>query len=273
MDEEYGEKMKQKQTQNSGSYRVNSILRSIKVLERIVSSEETITFAEIARDSGIPKTTLFRILSTLGREKWIEKRGQGYMPGYRLIQLGMRALSKIELRDVAAPFLRDLSMQTEETAHLVTLFGRYCLITEVCDGPKHIKIACRPGTMTELYCSAPGKVFLAFTIGADNLRAFYRDVSLKKRTGKTITSIGALAEEVTRVAEQGYAVDDTEYYEDVRCIAAPVRDAMGRTIAAVGITAPVLSLKKDSVKPTAAEVMKTGDLISRALGGRAGPDA
>ena len=77
------------------SYSINSLLRSIKVLEQVVDSRDKVSFAEIARKHKIPKTTLFRILRTLNTQQWIAKKGEGYAPGYRLLQIGFRALSRM----------------------------------------------------------------------------------------------------------------------------------------------------------------------------------
>lgn len=246
-------------------YRIPSLLRGMKVVEYIINQEQDATFAEISEKFSIPKTTLFRILSTLIEKNWIEKHGDTYRSGYRLLQLGMRALSKMELRQVAIPYLHLLGQQTGETAHLGILSEKRCLIIAVCDGPRHIKISSRPGTLTALHCSAPGKVLLSFCIG-DNLEAFLNGEHLEKRTPNTITDIQALKQESQTIVRQGYAVDNREYYQDVRCVAAPIKNADGSVIAAIGITAPAVNLPQEMTAETAMKVIEVANMISRDLG-------
>jgi DNA-binding IclR family transcriptional regulator len=244
---------------------IASVIRTIRVVQFIGDSDKPVTFSELYDNLRIPKTTLFRILSSLQQERWIEKRGIAYTIGHGIIQLGMRALSKLELRRTAIPWVDKLSQLTGETAHLVVLSGRRGLIIEVCDGPKHIKISSRPGTFTSLHASAAGKVLLAFAVEED-LEDFFRGQSLEKRTKNTITDLEELEAEIQKVLRSGYAVDEMEYHDNVRCLAAPVNNAFGKTVAAVGITAPTLSLKKQQVESVARVVVEIADAISRNLG-------
>lgn len=254
----------------SSDYTIPALQRGIRVIEAAVSEEKGLSAAEFEALLDIPKTTLFRILRTLEKAGWLEKRGERYSAGFRIIQAGMLALSKIELRKRALPYLDRLSRETGETSHLGLLSGKRVLIAEVCDGPRHIKIASRPGSLTLPHCSSVGKVMLAYTHEGE-LEDFFEGLPLEKRTENTITELSRLKEELKTVRERGYALDNAEYYPDVRCLAAPVRDAFGKVIAAVGVTATTMSFKKSMIGAVAARVMGIADEISRNLG--AGPGA
>ena len=238
----------------------------MRVINFIVDSEKSVTFNELLEELRIPQTTLFRVLSSLQKARWIEKKGTTYDVGPGILQLGMRALSKLELRKIAIPWVDKLSRLTGETAHLVVLSGKGCLVIEVCDGPKHVKISSRPGTfISSIHCSAAGKVLLAFAVDED-LRDFFSNSSLEKRTKNSITDISELEKEIRKVIRTGYAVDNMEYFDDVRCLAAPIRDAYGKTIAAIGITATTTSFKRSMVGEVAGKVMEIASSISRELG-------
>jgi len=202
----------------------------------------------------------------LEHEGVIEKEGDKYKIGFRVIKLGMAALSKMELRNLVIPFLYDLSIKLGETSHLTVLSDKKSLILEVCDSPYPVKISSRPGTSVSLHCSATGKIFLSFIIGSENIDDYFQGTKLEKRTENTITTISGLKKELETIHDQGYALDDEEFYENVRCLAAPVTDAFGKTIAAIGITATTIRFKQDMVQSTSKEVIRVAAGISKKLG-------
>jgi len=247
------------------NYTVPSLKNSFTILEILANNNELI-LQEISRKTSIPKTTVFRILYTLEQEGVIEKQGDKYKIGFRVIKLGMAALSKMELRNVAIPFLYELSIQLGETSHLAVLSDRKSLIIEVCDSPHPVKISSRPGTAVSLHCSATGKVLLAFAIGAGNIEEYLKHTKFEKRTDNTIISLGELKKEIQKIVGQGYAVDNEEYYENVRCLAAPVRNAFGKTVAAIGITATTYRFKPEMIQSFSTEVIRVATEISKKLG-------
>ena len=247
-------------------YTIPSLQRGIRIVEAILGEESGLSALELEEQLGIPKTTIFRILHTLQNESWLEKHGERYLAGHRFIQTGLQALSGMELRRVSIPFLDKLSKETGETTHLGIWAGKQVMVAEVCDGPKHIRIACRAGTLTPAHCSSLGKVLLAGMVGSENLKAFFMGETLEKRTPNTITDLDELAAELVKVVAQGYAVDDREYYEDVRCLASPVHNAFGSVIAALGITATTLTFKESMIPNIAAKVTEIAKEVSQALG-------
>ena len=247
-------------------YTITSLQRGIRIVEAILRTENGASALELEEEFGIPKTTIFRILHTLQKENWLEKQGERYLAGHRLIQNGLQSLSGMELRRIAVPYLDQLSRETEETAHIGIWAGKQVMLVEVCDGPKHIRISSRAGSLTSAHCSSLGKVLLANVVGAESLREFYQGEALEKRTANTITDLGLLAEELEKIKSRGYAVDNGEYHADVRCVAAPVRNAFGSTVAALGITATTLTLKESMIPDVAEKVMKIAKEVSQALG-------
>ena len=250
------------------NYSIPSLRRGIRIIEAIVGRQHGMTSLELEEELKIPKTTIYRILQTLHNAQWLVKEGEHYIAGHRLIQSGLQALSGMELRQIAVPFLDRLSRETEETAHLGIWAGKQVMVAEVCDGPKHIRIASRAGTVTACHCSSLGKVLLANVIGSERLREFYKGETLIRRTPNTITDLDRLAEELDRIVAQGYSVDEEEYHEGVRCVAAPIKNAFGNIVAAVGITATTLTLSSEMIPSVAAKVTGIAEEVSRALGAR-----
>jgi DNA-binding IclR family transcriptional regulator len=247
------------------NYIVPSLRNSFTILD-ILSTQNELTLQELSQLTTIPKTTVFRILYTLENQGVIEREGDTYKIGFRVIKLGMAALSKMELRNIVIPFLYGLSIELGETSHLAVLSDNKSLIIEVCDSPHPVKISSRPGTSVSLHCSATGKILLAFVVGSESIGDFFQGVTMEKRTENTITEIDTLKRELEKIRVQGYAVDNEEFYENVRCLAAPIQNAFGKTVAAIGITATTIRFKKDRIPSVSKEVIKVAREISKKLG-------
>lgn len=247
-------------------YNIPSLSNSVLVLEVIAANDSGLTLKEINKRVPASKTTIFRILHTLENEKIIEKRDDKYRIGFKLIKLGLIALSNLDLRNIAVPVLYNLSIRLQETSHLAVLSNYKSLIIEVCDSPTPLKISSRPGTTVSLHCSATGKVLLAFQIGEEGLASIFKRTKFEKQTKNTITSKKGIIAEVRKIIKTGFAFDDEEFHEGIRCLAAPVFNAYKETVGAVGITANTLRFKKDMVDAVAKEVMAAAKLISKNLG-------
>ncbi len=247
-------------------YTVPSIKHCFLILEHLVGDKTGLTLSEIVNKVYIPKTTIFRILHTLQNEGIIEKSKERFKISFKLIKLGMQALSSMDIRDVSIPYLHKLSIKLKETTHLAILSNKRSLIIDVCDSLDPVNISARPGKTVDLYCSATGKILLANLIGGENLDDYLKNIRLQKKTPNTITSVRKLKKELLEILEQGFAVDNEEYYEGIRCLAAPVKNAYGKTIAAIGITASTYRFKESMINPVAKEVLKASKNISQKLG-------
>jgi IclR family acetate operon transcriptional repressor len=245
-------------------YRIPSLARACEMLELFVDSEEPLTSSEVARRLRVPRTTALRILMTLCEQGLLSRHGNGFMPGSKLFRLGIRALSSLRLRKFGTPILQQLAQRTGETTQLVTLSGTQALVLDVCDGPRLVRIAQGPGALLPLHCTAAGKVMLAFAL-RPRLEAIVSQ-GLESRTPNTLTTLAELEAELDRIAKLGYAVDDEECYEGVRCLAAPVYDASGGTTATVGIIASASTFTRRQNLDVATHVLWATSELSTAMG-------
>jgi len=247
-------------------YLIPNLSKACHVLKELAKHEQGMSAAEIAQDLSIPRTTAFRILRTLVHEGLVEKAGRVFHAGPGLVEIGSRVLSQVRVREQAIPVLQRLTRETGETAQLAVLSGLHSLILEVCDSPNPIRVASRPGTLADLHCSATGKVFLAYLYG-DQLETILPSLELHRRTANTITDLKRLEVEVRHIQQQGYAVDDEEYYEGARCLAAPVWQSGMQVVASVGITATVQRFVRGRIPEVARVVVAGASELSRFLGG------
>ncbi len=245
-------------------YRIPSLARACQILELFADSGETMSSSDVARRMKMPRTTALRILLTLCDEGLLSRIGNEFEPGSKLFRLGLRALSSVRLTKLALPILRDLSERTRETAQLVMLSGLQGVVLEVCEGPRLVRVPQPPGTLIALHCSAAGKVLLAYALKSRLPQIVAQ--GLIARTPNSLTTLAELESELDRILTLGYAVDDEEYYEGVRCLAAPVWEASGATRAALGIVASASTFSRRQNQEVAQHVLSATNELALAMG-------
>lgn len=212
----------------------------IEVLNRAVDLLNAFTYgpgsslslAEIARRTGLPKATLHRLLAALDVLGLVERTSAGYQLGIRLFELGEHVPRKQKLREAALPFLQDLFEASHDTVHLAVLDGTDAVYLERIRGHRPINVASRVGGRLPAYCTGVGKALLAFNPEAA-MKALA--MPLTARTAYTITNHQVLAEELARIRQAGIAYDREENTLGIVCVAAPIL-IDDRAIGAISIT-------------------------------------
>jgi DNA-binding IclR family transcriptional regulator len=163
--------------------------------------------------------------------------------------------------------LRQLGVKTGETAHLAVREGGQALFIDHYASPDQVvAVSGQTGEFVPLYCTAHGKSLIVDFDLAD-LRATFGAGALQARSRRTITGLDKLAKSLIVARADGYTVDDGEYLEEIRCVAAPIRDQGGTVVASIGISAPATRFPKSRWLPAARQVMDTARAISVTLGG------
>ncbi|MDD4101531.1 MAG: IclR family transcriptional regulator [Kiritimatiellae bacterium] len=246
-------------------YLIPNLLNAGRVL-KLLASEPDLTVLQISRKLQVPRTSVLRIVSSLEREGMLEiSRDNQCSLGPALIYLGMRAMSGIDLAGLARPLLKQLSTETGETAHLAMLSDDKSLLLEVCQSPLPIRAGAPAGTMTDLYCSATGKVFLAWSL-SDKLEELFERVKPVSRTSRTITDAASMEKETRMIRKLGYAVDEEEFYDGIRCVAVPVFNGRGHANIALGITGVTGRLTRKRLPACAAQLQEAAATLSAAIG-------
>ncbi len=246
-------------------YRIPNLDKSCQVIELIADTHGGCPLKELAARLDIPRTTALRITETLLARNFLAKNESGtFTLGTALVHLGVMALDSLDIRGFARPVLRRLSNDTGESSHIAMLNGDKSLLVEVCDSPHPVRIASRPGTLVDLHCSSTGKVFLAFSIPEP--AKFCRKLTLSEHTKHTSTTIEAVLDDIEVTRRQGYALDEEEYVLGARCIAAPIMNAFGKTIAAIGITASTSTFTRAKIPIMSARLIKAAADISNSMG-------
>lgn len=247
------------------SYAIPNLVKACEILKVLADRSDGISAAEVETLVGVPRTTAFRILKTLCLQNMAEKRETLFFAGPGLVQIGLNSLRSLEIRSLSIPFLSELAMKTDFTAHLAIPSGLQSLILEVHDSPNPVRVASRPGTTVPFYCSSTGKIFLSYR-HEHELDDYFSNTLMKKLTDNTIVTVSEMRKEVERIKSEGYAVDDQEFHEDIRCLAAPVRGSQGQVIAAIGVTGPSTHFTRENQADIGLLVKKTAAKFSSVLG-------
>jgi DNA-binding IclR family transcriptional regulator len=247
-------------------YRVQVLDRTIAVLRAVAESDTDLAAAEIARQLRLHKSTVHRLLVVLEHYRLLKKGPDGtFRLGTALIELGDRAVAKLQLSERAEPLLRALANQTGEGAHVTILSGIEMLSIAHVEGRWNLQSLTRTGLRTQVHCTAAGKAVLAF-LSEEACDELLARLPLERRTRRTIVKPSAIKTELMRVRNAGFAVDDEEFEDGLRCVGAPIFDHRGHVVASISTAAPVFRLKKERIAQIADLVIAAARGLSADLG-------
>ncbi len=260
----------------SGGPIIQSLQRGLGILEIVVKKETGITSAEVSREIGLHTSTTAHLLRTLTTLGYLEQdeATRRYRIGSKLFHLAGSAWTEAHLLSIARPFLVDMTHQTGEASHLAVLERGEVIVIDKIDGSSPVGVTERVGYPRPAHCTAIGKILLAY-LSEPELKVFLDKTELRPSTPRSITAAPILAQELERVRGQGYAFDDEEFNQGLRCLAAPVRNFTGHVVAAIGISGPLWRISLDRVAQLTEFVKAVAHRLSQQLGhaGDRGGDA
>lgn len=242
-----------------------TLLKGLMVIEALVKSDAPRGVTELARQLGLTKSNVFRLLQTLVAQGYVNHDADSgkYACSLRLWELGSLTVNRLDVVAQGKPHVKQLAETTRESSHLTILDGEWAVNVDKVDSPEPVRSYSRLGGRAPAHCVATGKVLLAFRGGK---YPGHDDRPLEQYTRMTITDPVRLGEELAQIRELGYAVTRGEWQLSVRAIGAPVRDAEGRVLAAIGISGPAERLKERAIKRLAPMVIEAGRALSADLG-------
>jgi DNA-binding IclR family transcriptional regulator len=248
-------------------YLINSIVRASNVLRSFLGEKSYFKISELARQLKLDRSTTYRILLSLEKCGLVEKdqKTGEYSLGLSTFEIGNAYLNRIDFPKVSKPIMTDLALTVQETVHLAVLSGTEIVYVDKVDSPRPLGIMSKIGQRAPLYCTALGKVLLAFQ-HEDGLKGIIHQLKLVPLTSNTIIAKKRLMEELGVIKRQGYALDNREIEEDVECIGAPIRNHLGNVIAALSISGPQRKIGTPQEKHFVTEVVRAAGLISSKLG-------
>lgn len=245
---------------------VQSIERALDILEAFTYSSPELGLVEISKKVGLSKGTTYRIVYTLTNRGYIsQEQNLKYRLGPKSFEIGSVALSQMEIRRVAHTHLEELRNLTGEATHLVVQDKGEALYLDKLDSPRAIRMNSFIGQRLPMHCTAVGKAMLADLPELEvtyicNMRGMGRS------TAKTITTIEGLLQDLQQIKVRGYALDDEENEEGLRCLAAPIRDYSCKVIAAISVSVPIIRLGDEFLPKLVESLVSTAKQISYHMG-------
>lgn len=248
--------------------KIESVAKALTILMLFKMNKDEWGVSEIARELGMQKSTVFRLLATMQDYGFVRKSDNNtYRLGLRVLELGSIVANTFNFRDVTGTYLRKVSEQCGETVHLGILDDCEAMSIETVEAQNTLKSTIVVGKRTPLYCTSVGKAILAF-LPEDERNAIIQKINFHKFTDNTITDANTLVEELKITRERGYALDNIEHELGVRCVAAPIWDHTGRVLASLSISGPSVRITEDRIPELSQLVLKAAHEISRELGAR-----
>lgn len=237
--------------------------RALSIVDAFAPGEPSLSLAELARRTGLPKSTAHRFVTQLETLKVLERDGPRIRLGLRLFEWGSLVPRQRTMRDAALPFMEDLYEATHETVHLGLLEDLEVVYVNKISGHQRTHVPTSVGSRMPAHCTGLGKAILAFSPEADVEATIAR--GLPAVTPSTIVSPELFRAELAAARRDGVAYDRAESAAAVACVAAPIRNTSGRAIAAISVTGPPPRIDVERLSP----VVRFAALgLSRAMRGR-----
>jgi DNA-binding IclR family transcriptional regulator len=247
---------------NSGPTRLGSqtLFRGLDVVE--VVADGPVALAELATRLGLTRSTTHRLASALVDRHYLAfVPGIGYSLGSKLLELGYKVRDELDLRRVASPHLERLAVITDDTVHLGVLDHGRVQYLEKIPGRRRISISSRIGELQPVCSTGLGKA-LVLDHGEEHWANFFR-------AEKNIRQPFSQAEWMVRMrnyARAGYAFDLEENEDQIRCVAAPIRDVGGRIVAAISVSSAAQYMNDQRMQTLSKDVVDTARRVSHDLG-------
>jgi len=245
---------------------IQSVTRALSILE-FISANHMASLSSISKGVGLSKSTAHGLVATLEAMGYVQQDQETgkYSLGLKLFELGQAVLAKMDLRAIAMPHLVDLARRYKETAHLAIISGDEVVYIDKVDSPRSMRIASQVGGRNPAYCTGVGKILLA-GLPDEELHKLLAKMKFKRFTPNTITDVTTLKAHLVKVRRDGFATDNEEFEVGLSCYAAPIKNHLGKVIAAISLSGPTIRLADGDQGQIVADVVNVAGMISAQLG-------
>jgi DNA-binding IclR family transcriptional regulator len=256
----------ERRTTERGRPKVQSVDRTLDVLEALATRRSATGISELAQIVGLHVSTVHRLLATLVDRGYVRQDPESsrYHLGSRIFTLSSAADIHLDLRLVARPYLERMMRHSGETANLVTASDREVVYLDQVASMHLVKMFTAPGMRVPFYCTGTGKAILAFK-PLDFVESVLQG-PFKRYTPHTHVSRAAIEKELAQIRRLGYSVDNEEMEEGVRCLAVPIFDRRRQVVGALSVSGPTTRMTLERVDKLASNARAIADELSRQLG-------
>jgi len=250
-------------------YQIQVLDRALALLEALAEHGPDLNLPQISEFLGLHKSTAHRLIMVLERHRLIEKNSVTgrYRLGLKLFEFGTRAVSQLDLRERARPFLERVVAATGETVHLCIYDNGEVVYLDKVEPARSVRLASSVGRRSPAHCTAVGKAILAF-LPESEVEAGVQRHGLRQLTRNSLGSLMEVKADLARVRKRGYSVDNEENEEGVCCVGAVVRNYSGEPVAAISASGPSFRLTREKIPLLARAVVGAANELSEDLGFR-----
>ncbi len=215
-------------------------VKAVAILETLAMARRPLGVSELGKLLGLPKPTAHRIVRMLENEGLLQREpgSRRYVPGTRMVRLGLDIVAASMLRAPRHAILEALSQEIGETCNFGVMAGSHVVYLDRVESAWPFGLRFEPGSHVPLHCTSMGKLFLS-VLPASRRATVLRSIPLYRYTENTLTDVARLETELERIRATEISTDDQEFLAGVVCVAVPVRGPSGQVVAAIAVSAPL----------------------------------
>jgi DNA-binding IclR family transcriptional regulator len=241
-------------------------VKAVTILEAIATASRPLGVSELGVLLGLPKPTAHRIVRMLESEGLLQREpgSRRFVPGARLVRLGLDIVGASMLRAPRHAILESLSKKIGETCNFGVMAGSHVLYLDRVESAWPLGLRFEPGSRVPLHCTSMGKLFLGL-LPAQKRAMLLRSIPLYRYTENTITDVDRLEVEVENIRLAGVSIDNQEFIAGVACVAVPVRDTTRQAVAALAVSAPLARMSIDQGLQHVALLQAAAELLTMTI--------
>ncbi len=246
---------------------VQSVEKALTIIDTLANSRGEMSLTEISKKLNWPKSTVYGLLSTLRDFRYVDQSNLTgfYRLGVRLFQLGNYVAKMWDVKEIAKPYLYKINDALGETVQLAIEDNGEVLYLDKLESNQIMRIVSEIGIRLPMHCSGLGKVLLAYKPLKD-AKSIILSKGMKAMTNLTITNWDDLEKQLIKIKENGYAIDDREIMDSLKCIAAPIFNNENEVKYAISVSGFNTSLTGDHLEHAIKLLVESAKDISKALG-------
>lgn len=244
-----------------------TVIKALAVLEVVANAPHALLLSEVASELGFDRSTTYRLLNTLVDAGYLvrDHASKRYHLSYRLVTLSRHLLADNERSRASRKIMEQIARETGETIHLSALDGQEEVLIQKVKGTQYLIVDFQIGERFRLHCTSVGKALLAYQ--DERFIEDFIAAGLPQVASNTITDPDRLRRELHRIRETGYAIDDHELADHMRCISVPVFEADGRVTTGLSISGPDTRLTLEKLEDYKVSLLRGARELSERLGG------
>ena len=254
---------------NAVNNTIQAVERTLEVIKMLSNSKDGVSITQLSQDVHLHKATISRILKTLKQGNFVEQNPDNskYFLGTGFLEISLNYLENMDLRKTALPYMLALQEKTGETINLAILDNFEVIYIERIDSKQDLRHSVSVGKRAPAYCTSLGRAILAHS-DMQYVKEKLFSTPLKKLTDFTTVEPNKILEKLDEVNSKGYAIDDREHQNHIRCVGSPIFRSDGKVVGAISISGPEIRIGLNTIKQYSEYLISSAASISAELGWR-----